>query len=193
MVQDTTEVMNMRIRREAVARDMAQRKLDASAKGTFPFFRFDIEREYHLLRKFRRDLFVVELGEQAAAELEKVKRIKAASHNAGMDPTETLLFERLIKARLNAVLEVATTSPTKKKQCERNKGKCQYCKKKRAGGLNACRKRKADMELAKAVSQQALATSAQPPPIPPQSTTTRKVTKRKKVKVTNSKTSDDDP
>ena len=49
MVKEATEVMNMRIRREATARVMAQRKMDASAKGTFPFFRYDIEREYQSL------------------------------------------------------------------------------------------------------------------------------------------------
>ena len=102
MAKESTEVMNMRIRREATARDMAQRKMDASVRGAFPFFLYDIEREYHLLRKFRRDLFVVELGEEAAAELDKVKRIKAASHNAGMSPEETLLFDKLLKARERA-------------------------------------------------------------------------------------------
>ena len=49
MVKEATKVMNMRIRREATARVMAQRKMDASAKGTFPFFRYDIEREYQSL------------------------------------------------------------------------------------------------------------------------------------------------
>ena len=77
MVKKSTEVLNMRIRREAVARDMAQRNMDASAKGTFPIFKYDIEREYQLLRKFRRDLFCVELGPKAASEMEAVRRMKS--------------------------------------------------------------------------------------------------------------------
>ena len=172
MVKESTEVMNMRIRREASSRDMAQRSMDASAKGTFPFFRYDIEREFHLLRKFRRNLFVVELGEQAAAQLEKVRRIKAASHNAGMDSTESLLFDKLMKARINAVVEAAASSP-KKKTRTRNREKCRYCGKKHAGGMNACRKRKADLIQAKSSNQPSPSAAPQTAPNSPPTQTSR--------------------
>ena len=193
MVKDATEVMNMRVRREATARDMAQRKMDTSASGTFPFFKYDIEREYQLLRKFRRDLFVVELGDQAAAELEKVRRIKAASHNAGMDPTETLLFDKLMKARINAVVEAASASP-KKKANARNRDKCRYCGKRHTGGVKACRKRKADLKTEVAAAQQATQANAQPVSAQSHNPSPNVPKKRKKkVKVTKPNANADDP
>ena len=43
LAKSATEILNMRVRREAQARDMAQRRMDTSAKGMFPFFKYDIE------------------------------------------------------------------------------------------------------------------------------------------------------
>ena len=65
-------------------------------------------------------MFVVELGDKAAAELEKVRHIKAASHNAGMDPTESLLFDKLLKAQINAVVEAASTKQQKRNNRNRH-------------------------------------------------------------------------
>ena len=149
MAQSATEILNMRIRREAIARDMGQRKMDASAKGTFPAFKYDIEREYQLLKKFRRTLFFIELGPKAAADMERIKRMEAASANTGISPAEQLLFKKLMKARLQAVVDqVATAKTPKKPKPARNK--CNYCGKKHAGGPSQCRKRKADEKARKA-------------------------------------------
>ena len=145
LAKDATEILNMRVRREAQARVMAQNKLDASAEGMFPFVRFDIEREFQLLTKFRRSLFCIELGERASAEMEKIKRLSEASINSGIGETEKMLFDKLLKARLNAIVEAAT-SPTKKKSA---RVLCSYCKKRHPGGAAQCRKKKADAAAAK--------------------------------------------
>ena len=45
LAKSATEILNSRVRREARARDMAQEKLDTSAKGMFAVFKYDVERE----------------------------------------------------------------------------------------------------------------------------------------------------
>ena len=145
LAKSATEILNMRVRREAQARVMAQSKMDSSAEGMFPFLRFDIEREYQLLTKFRRSLFCIELGERAALEMDKIKRLSAASVNSGIGETEKMLFDKLLKARLNAIVEAAT-SPSKKKT---TRVLCSYCKKRHPGGAALCRKKKADAAASK--------------------------------------------
>ena len=150
LAKSATEILNMRVRREAQARVMAQNKMDTSAEGMFPFVKFDIEREYQLLTKFRRSLFCIELGERVASEMDKIKRLSEASVNSGIGKTEKMLFEKLLKARLNAIVEVAT-SPAKKKGASRVL--CTYCKKRHPGGAAQCRKKKADAAAEKQKSQ----------------------------------------
>ena len=146
MAKEATEILNMRVRREAVARDMAQRKMDASAEGTFPYFKYDIEREFQLLKKFRRDLFHTELGQAAALELDNIKRLEDASVNTGMSTSEKLLFKKLMKAKLQAIADAAAETQTKKHKTplKQRRPKSQYCKKRHPGGPSKCRKRKAD-------------------------------------------------
>ena len=139
---------------------MAQRKMDSSAQGTFAYFKYDIEREFQLLQKFRRALFYTELGTTASLELDRIKRLEEASVNTGITPAEKALFKKLMKAKLQAVVDSvaekqATKSPSKGKQ---NRNKCQYCKKRHKGGPSKCRKRKADEKA----RTQATATQAQP-------------------------------
>ena len=143
LAKSATEILNMRVRREAQARDMAQQKLDTSAKGMFPMFKYDIEREYQLLIKFRRSLFCIELGDRVSAEMDRIKRLKQASMNSGIGEAERLLFDKLLKARLNAVVEAAASaaSPKKRKQ---QRTLCSYCHKRHPGGAAKCRKKKAD-------------------------------------------------
>ena len=143
----------MRIRREAVARDMAQRKMDVSAQGTFNHFKYDIQREYLLLKKFRRSLFHIELGPEAALELERIKRLEMASVNTGLTQVEKTLFSKLMKAKLQAVVEAAAETPTKKTRKKKKlpRQKCQYCKKRHPGGPANCRKKKADEKAAKSL------------------------------------------
>ena len=146
LAKEATEILNMRVRREAVSRDMAQRKMDVSAQGTISYFQYDIEREFQLLKKFRRALFHTELGPKATLELERIKRLEQASVNTGLTPSEKMLFKKLMKAKLQAVVdavEETTTKSTKNKQKQR-RPKCPYCKKRHLGGQAKCRKRKAD-------------------------------------------------
>ena len=192
MVQNVTEILNMRIRREARARDMAQKRMDASASGTFDCFRYDIEREYQLLKKFRRALFFIELGPKAASEMERIKRMEAACTNTGITPAERTLFKKLMKARLQAVVDaVAVEQSPKKPTPARNK--YNYCKKRHAGGPSQCRKRKADEKarIATKSTSQTVTRQQQPQPkaqsgSPRTSTVTQLVPapKRKKVTVT---------
>jgi hypothetical protein len=171
LVKESTEILNMRVRREATARDMAQKQMDASAKGTFNVFRYDIEREYQLLCKFRRSLFVVELGAKAASELEEIRRIQKASLNSGIGTTERSLFDKLMKARLNSVVEQAAKSSATKKKAN-NSPRCGYCKKRHAGGSKACRKRKTDVAAAAVALQ---------PPVTQSSTSDGDTRKRRKT------------
>jgi len=160
LAKEATEILNMRVRREAVSRDMAQRKMDSSARGTFEYFKYDIEREFQLLQKFRRALFYTELGPTASLELDRIKRLEEASVNTGITVVEKALFRKLMKAKLQAVVDSVTEkqaskSPNKNKQ---GRNKCQYCKKRHQGGPANCRKRKADEKT------RAEATTMQPPP-----------------------------
>ena len=192
MAQNATEILNMRIRREARARDMAQKRMDASAAGTFDCFRYDIEREYQLLKKFRRALFFIELGPKATSEMERIKRLEAACTNTGITPAEQALFKKLMKARLQAVVEaVAVEQSPKKPKPARNK--CSYCKKRHAGGPSQCRKRKADEKARRANKPPTQTAQQQQPPQPkaqsgsPRTSTVTQqapATKRKKVTVT---------
>ena len=181
LAKEATEILNMRVRREAVARDMAQRKMNASAQGTFPYFKYDIEREFQLLKKFRRALFYTELGPAASLELDNIKRLEDASVNTGMSTSEKLLFKKLMKAKLQAVADAAADAQSKKHKTplkqQQRRTKCQYCKKRHPGGASKCRKRKAD-ERANAAAAAATApttanasTAAAAPPAPPQKRT----------------------
>ena len=98
----------MRIHRQALSRDLAQKKMDASAKGTFHYFKYEIEREWQLLRRFRRGLFCVELGPKASQELAEIRRIQEASTNAGIGDAERMLFDKLMKARISSLVPQAT-------------------------------------------------------------------------------------
>ena len=151
LAQSATEILNMRVRREAQARDMAQRKLDTTAKGMFHFFKYDIEREFQLLKKFRRSLFCVELGEKVSAELERIKRLKEASINTGIGEAEQMLFDRLLKAKLTAVVESAakTASSPNPDKSRLKRVRCSYCKKRHPGGASKCKKRAADRRAAR--------------------------------------------
>ena len=169
MAKKATEILNMRIRREARARDMAQRRMDTSAKGTFDCFKYDIEREFQLLKQFRRDLFYIELGPTAAAQLEGIKRLEQASVNTGITASEQMLFKKLMKAKLQAVVD-AVSSP-KKPTKTKNRNKCNYCKKRHAGGPSNCRKRKAD-EKAKAAAANKPTPAPRPTPTRNKTTTT---------------------
>ena len=176
LAKEATEILNMRVRREAVSRDMAQRKMDASAEGTFPYFKYDIEREFQLMKKFRRELFHTELGPAAALELDNIKRLESASANTGMSTSEKLLFKKLMKAKLQAIADAAAEAQTKKSKTpvKQRRLKCQYCKKRHPGGPSKCRKRKADERanaaaaLTTATVPAGAATGGEAPPAQPQ-------------------------
>ena len=147
LAKSAAEILNMRVRREAQARDMAQQRMDTSAKGMFIFFKYDIEREYQLLTKFRRSLFCIELGEKVSAELDRIKRLKQASVNTGIGDIERSLFEKILKAKIAAAVEeVAAKATPKPKNTnkQQQRVRCSYCKKRHPGGAAKCRKRKQD-------------------------------------------------
>ena len=186
LAKSATEILNMRVRREAQARDMTQQKLDTSAKGMFPFFKYDIEREYQFLLKFRRSLFCIELGNHVSAEMDRIKRLKQASMNSGIGEAEKLLFDKLLKARLNAVVEAAAsaTSPKKRKQ---QRTLCSYCNKRHPGGAAKCRKKKADAAIKKQRAAAGASPSTAPNPAsqqPPPSSDSAHQPPPKKRKVT---------
>ena len=162
LVKSATEILNMRVCRETEtqARDMAQQKLDTSAKGMFPIFKYDYdsEREYQLLLKFRRRSFCIELGDRVSAEMDRIKRLKQASMNSGIGEAEKLLFDKLLKTSLNAVVEAAASaaSPQKWKQ---QRTLCSYCNKRHPGGAAKCRKKKADAAVNKLRTKGTPATS----------------------------------
>ena len=193
LAKESTEILNMRIRREAIARDMAQRKMDTSAKGTFAHFKYDIEREYQLLMKFRRALFYTELGPSAADQLQRIKRMEEASVNTGITPSEQMLFKNLMKAKLQAVVDSVSdekTNKSKNKKTERRQ-KCNYCNKRHAGGPSKCRKRKAD-EKARKTATEAVPTAAAAAAT--NTTVIASPNKRKKaVTITRDKKQDPDP
>ena len=143
LAKNATEILNMRVRREAQARDMVQQKPDTSTKSMFPIFKYDIKREYQILIKFRRSLFCIELGDRVSAEMDRIKRLKQASMNSGIGEAERRLFDKLLKARLNAVVEAAASAASPKKQ-KQKRTLCSYCHKRHPGGAAKCRKKKAD-------------------------------------------------
>ena len=51
LAKSVTEILNLRVRREALARVMAQINMDVTAKGMFKFVKYDIESEFQLLSK----------------------------------------------------------------------------------------------------------------------------------------------
>ena len=79
--------------------------------------------------------------------------------------TESILFDKIVKARLNAVIEAAAAPDKKRKRVEREK--CSYCNKSHKGGAKACRKRNADIAAAKAARKLKAQNQAQNPPLKP--------------------------
>ena len=55
-------------------------------------------------------MFVVELGERLTAEMERINRLKQTSFNTGIGEAERMLFDKLLKAKLTAVVEAADKS-----------------------------------------------------------------------------------
>ena len=87
-----------------------------------------------------------------AAELDRIRKLKEASINTGIGEAERMLFDKIIKAKLAAVVESAAARAPQGDTGNNKHNKrvrCSYCKKRHPGGASKCKKRRADIAASK--------------------------------------------